>query len=101
MPAEESSLKINLLKVNAMKRYSKRLDVNSVAVDQWENCNPLGKRWKAFEKREQLARERDKFVRHRMKVRPTWRKMFLRYEQSHKALELINYILKRYLRRKK
>ena len=34
----------------------------SVAVDQWENCNPLGKRWKAFEKREQLARERDKFV---------------------------------------
>ena len=94
-------MKINLLKVNAMKRLGKWLDVNSVAVDHWDNCNPLGKRWKAFEKREQLARERDKFVRHRMKIRPTWRMMFLRYEQSSKALDLINYILKRYLRRKK
>ena len=57
--------------------------------------------WAAGADDRAAADARDKFVRTRMKTRPGWRMMFLRYEQSSKALDLINYILKRYLRSKK
>jgi len=94
-------MNIRLLKINAMKRFGKWFVTRSVAVDQWEDCNPLGGRWKAFERRQEKADARDRFVKTRMKTRPGWRMMFLRYEQSSKTLNLINYILKRYFRRKK
>ena len=94
-------MNINLFKINKMKKVGRWLDVNSVAVDLWEQYNPIGKIYLGLEKRQKAADRRDKFVRDRMKTRPSWRMMFLRYEQSSKALDLINYILKRYLRRKK
>jgi len=94
-------MKVNLFKINKMKKVGRWLDVNSVAIDLWEQYNPIGKIYLGLEKRQQAANRRDKFVRDRMKVRPGWKKMYLRYEQSSKALDLINYILKRYLRRKK
>jgi len=94
-------MKVNLFKINKMKKVGRWLDVNSVAIDLWEQYNPIGKIYLGLEKRQRAANRRDKFVRDRMKVRPGWKKMYLRYEQSSKALDLINYILKRYLRRKK
>ena len=94
-------MNINLFKINKMKKVGRWLDVSSVAIDLWEQYNPIGKIYLGLEKRQQTADARDKFVRTRMKTRPGWRMMFLRYEQSSKALDLINYILKRYLRSKK
>ena len=94
-------MKVNLLKINKIKKVGRWLDVNSVAIDLWEQYNPIGKIYLGLEKRQEAANRRDKFVKHRMKIRPGWKNMYLRYEQSSKALELINYILKRYLRRKK
>ena len=93
-------MKTKLLYKNAMKRFSRWLDTNSVATHLWGEYNPIGKIYLGLEKRQQAADERDKFVEDRRKKRPKWKQMYLRYEQSSKALDLINYICKRYSRRK-
>lgn len=93
-------MKTKLLSKNAMKRFSRWLDINRVATHLWDEFNPVGKIYLGLERRQQEAEERDKFVRHRMKIRPNWSSMFLRYEQSFKAENLINYICKRHLRKK-
>ena len=83
-----------------MKRFSHWLDTNSVATHLWSEYNPIGKIYLGLERRQQAAYERDKFVEDRRKKRPGWKSMYLRYEQSCKAENLINYIFKRYLRKK-
>ena len=83
-----------------MKRFSHWLDTNSVATHLWSEYNPIGKIYLGLERRQQAANERDKFVEDRRKKRPGWKSMYLRYEQSCKAENLINYIFKRYLRKK-
>ena len=83
-----------------MKRFSHWLDTNSVATHLWSEYNPIGKIYLGLERRQQAANERDKFVIDRRRKRPGWKSMYLRYEQSSKALDLTNYILKRYLRKK-
>ena len=93
-------MKTKLLYKNAMKRFSRWLDINSVATHLWGEYNPVGKIYLGLERRQEAANERDKFVENRRRKRPGWKSMYLRYEQSSKALELINYILKRYLRKK-
>mgnify|MGYP003645324451 FL=1 len=93
-------MKTKLLYKNAMKRFSRWLDTNSVATHLWSEYNPIGKIYLGLEKRQKAANERDKFVIDRRRKRPNWKQMYLRYEQSSKALDLTNYILKRYLRKK-
>ena len=93
-------MKTKLLYKNAMKRFSRWLDINRVATHLWDEYNPVGKIYLGLERRQQAAEERDKFVNDRSKKRPGWRSMYLRYEQSFKAENLINYICKRYLRKK-
>lgn len=93
-------MKTKLLYKNAMKRFSRWLDINSVATHLWSEYNPIGKIYLGLERRQQAADERDKFVEDRRRKRPKWKQMFLRYEQSSKAENLINYIFKRYLRKK-
>ena len=93
-------MKTKLLYKNAMKRFSHWLDTNSVATHLWSEYNPIGKIYLGMERRQQAANERDKFVIDRRRKRPGWKSMYLRYEQSSKALDLTNYILKRYLRKK-
>jgi len=93
-------MKTKLLYKNAMKRFSHWLDTNSVATHLWSEYNPIGKIYLGLERRQQAANERDKFVIDRRRKRPGWKSMYLRYEQSSKALDLTNYILKRYLRKK-
>ena len=83
-----------------MKRFSRWLDINSVATHLWSEYNPIGKIYLGLERRQQAADERDKFIEDRRRKRPGWRSMYLRYEQSCKAENLINYIYKRYLRKK-
>jgi len=93
-------MKTKLLYKNAMKRFSHWLDTNSVATHLWSEYNPIGKIYLGLERRQKAANERDKFVIDRRRKRPSWKQMYLRYEQSSKALDLTNYILKRYLRKK-
>jgi hypothetical protein len=101
-------MKTKLLYKNAMKRFSRWLDINSVATHLWGEYNPIGKIYLGLERRQQAADERDKFVEDRRRKRPGWKNMYLRYEQSLKAEyeqsckaeNLINYIYKRYLRKK-
>ena len=88
-------MKTKLLYKNAMKRFSRWLDINSVATHLWGEYNPVGKIYLGLERRQEAANERD-----RRRKRPGWKSMYLRYEQSCKAENLINYILKRYLRKK-
>ena len=83
-----------------MKRFSRWLDINSVATHLWGEYNPVGKIYLGLERRQEAANERDRFVENRRRKRPGWRSMYLRYEQSCKAENLINYIYKRYLRKK-
>ena len=83
-----------------MKRFSHWLDINSVATHLWGEYNPVGKIYLGLERRQEAANERDRFVENRRRKRPGWKSMYLRYEQSCKAENLINYILKRYLRKK-
>jgi len=93
-------MKTKLLYKNAMKRFSRWLDINSVATHLWGEYNPFGKIYLGLERRQEAANERDRFVENRRRKRPGWKSMYLRYEQSCKAENLINYILKRYLRKK-
>lgn len=93
-------MKTKLLYKNAMKRFGRWLDINSVATHLWGEYNPIGKIYLGLERRQQAADERDKFVEDRRRKRPRWKNMYLRYEQSLKAEKLINYICKRYLRKK-
>ena len=93
-------MKTKLLYKNAMKRFGRWLDINSVSTHLWGEYNPVGKIYLGLERRQEAANKRDKFVENRRRKRPGWKSMYLRYEQSSKALELINYILKRYLRKK-
>ena len=93
-------MKTKLLYKNAMKRFSRWLDINSVATHLWGEYNPVGKIYLGLERRQEAANERDRFVENRRRKIPGWKSMYLRYEQSCKAENLINYILKRYLRKK-
>ena len=58
-------MKTKLLYKNAMKRFSRWLDINSVATHLWGEYNPIGKIYLGLERRQQAADERDKFVEDR------------------------------------
>ena len=94
-------MKTNLLKINAMKRFSRWLDTNRVATYLWDAYNPTGKIYLGLEKRQKESEERDKFVTKRIKIRPNWTWLFMRQNHYHKAESLLNYISRRYLRSKK
>ena len=49
-------MKVNLLKINKIKKVGRWLDVNSVAIDLWEQYNPIGKIYLGLEKRQQAAK---------------------------------------------
>jgi hypothetical protein len=94
-------MQIKLLKsINNTKRFVKWLDINHVAINLWNEFNPLGTIYKGLEKRDRAARARDKFCRERGKIRPKWRDCFLRQNQFVKANELLNYIRRRNERKK-
>ena len=92
-------MKIRLLKINAMKRFAKWLDINSVHLSLWlaHLNNPFGKIYLGLQKRQKQADERDKFWENRCKIRPNYNDVFVstRIKQSIKATKLLNYIIKR------
>lgn len=94
-------MKTRLLKINAMKKFTRWLDTRRVAPYLWSIYNPLGKIWAGLERRDADASARDVFVNERGKKRNSWKWMFLRHNQGVIGYRLLNYIQKRYERRKK
>ena len=89
-----------LLKINAMKRFTRWLDTNYVHLSLFRVYvhMPLSKTYIGLEKREERARQRDKFWEARCKVRPKFRgDDFVSNRVAHfvKAKDLLNYIIKR------
>jgi len=82
-----------LLKINAMKKFTRWLDINSVAVPLWDLYNPLGKIYKGLERRAQAASARNSFCKSRKRL--GWEQMFFRIEHFSKAQKLLKYIEKR------
>jgi len=89
-----------LLKINAMKQFTKWLDTNYVHLSLFRVYvhMPLSKTYIGLEKREERARQRDKFWKARCKIRPKFRgDSFLPPRVAHfsKAERLLSYIIKR------
>lgn len=89
-----------LLKINAMKRFTRWLDINNVHNSLWDEYNPLGKIYEGLERRAQEANQRDKFCHTRRQQRPTWSDMFSRSSHFNRANKLLTYIQTRYERKK-
>ena len=51
-------MKTKLLYKNAMERFGRWLDINSVATHLWGEYNPVGKIYLGLERRQQAADER-------------------------------------------
>jgi len=92
-------MKTRLLKINAMKRFAKWLDINSVHLSLWlaHLNNPFGKVYLGLEKRQKQANQRDKFWENRCRTRPSYNDPFVppRVAQYSKAQELLAYINER------
>lgn len=92
---------VNMLKsIRAVRKFTKALDINHVALDLLVGTDPLSKRYEGLEKRNKEAYARDKFCRERGKIRPKWKNIFLRTHHFVKANELLNYIRRRNERKK-
>mgnify|MGYP007032698724 CR=1 FL=1 len=83
-----------------MKQFTKWLDTNYVHLSLFSVYvhMPLSKNYIGLEKREERARQRDKFWKARCKIRPKFRgDSFLPPRVVHfsKAEKLLNYIVKR------
>jgi len=89
-----------LLKINAMKRFTRWLDINNVATYFWDIYNPLGKIYAGIERRAKEAHERDIFCEERGKKRQKWSGVYSRLHHYCKAEILLGYIKKRYERKK-
>jgi len=89
-------MKIRLLKINAMKRFVKWLDVNSVHSSLW-SAHIHDDTFFALEKRQKQADDRDKFWFDRCEKRPRYKDPFVppRVAQYSKAQELLAYINER------
>ena len=84
-----------LLKINAMKRFAKWLDINHVHPDMWDEWMYYEKVWNGLERRQQQAYERDRFCRDRK--RPSFKRLaYDRVNQFIQAQELLTKIKKRY-----
>jgi len=93
-----------LLKINAMKRFTRWLDTNYVHLSLFRVYvhMPLSKTYIGLEKREERARQRDKFWKARCKIRPKFsNEPFVSARIAHgvKATDLLGYIIKRASRR--
>lgn len=89
-----------LLKINAMRRFAKWLDINSVHLSLWRIYvhMPLSKTYIGLEKRQQQADERDIFWNNRCKIRPNFKEdVFVspRVAQFSKSQKLLGYIVRR------
>jgi len=89
-----------LLKINAMKQFTKWLDINSVHLSLWRIYvhTPLSKTYIGLEKRDKKAKDRDQFWEARCKIRPKFRgDIFVSSRVAHfvKAKELLSYIVMR------
>jgi len=89
-----------LLKINAMKQFTKWLDTNYVHLSLFRVYvyMPLSKTYIGLEKREERARQRDKFWQARCETRPKFKgDIFVSPRVAHfvKAEKLLKYILKR------
>ena len=89
-----------LLKINAMKQFTKWLDTNYVHLSLFRVYvhMPLSKTYIGLEKREERAGQRDKFWKARCKIRPKFSdEPFVSSRIAHgiKATDLLGYIIKR------
>jgi hypothetical protein len=92
-----------LLKINAMKRFSRWLDQSEVhhsTIDYWASQFCRGKEWENISKRLDSVQERWKFCCERAKKRKKWGSSILRSEQYKLAGRLLTYIKKRNERKK-
>jgi len=87
-------MKINLLKINTMKRFAKWLDTNNVHYTLWDKWMWNDKVFLGLDRRQRQANERDKFCRNRK--RPGFKHLAdNRLEQFSKSDKLLTYIVKR------
>ena len=89
-----------LLKINAMKKFTEWLYTNQVHLSVFRVYvhMPLSKPQIGLEKREERARQRDKFWQARCKVRPKFSNepfVSMRIAHGVKATDLLGYIIKR------
>tara|TARA_R110002049_G_scaffold163486_1_gene329431 strand:+ start:113 stop:466 length:354 start_codon:yes stop_codon:yes gene_type:complete len=97
---QKKIMNTKLLKINAMKQFTKWLDINSVHLSLWRIYvhMPLSKIYIGLEKRDQKAKDRDQFWKARCEIRPKFKgDIFVSPRVAHfvKAEKLLNYILKR------
>jgi hypothetical protein len=88
-------MKINLLKINAMKRFAKWLDIKHVHSSLWGEWFYYDRVFLGLDKREKQANERDNFCRTRCTQRSSWKETYSKLGQSTMSYKLLKYIIKR------
>lgn len=82
-----------LFKIKEMREFCRWLSVKEVPPYEWQVTNPLSKKWERLEKQDKEQSERFQFCIKRK--RGNWDEMFLRINQTAKAYEYLNYLLRR------
>ena len=87
-------MNIRLLKINAMKRFTRWLDINNVHPALWNEWMWNSKTFMGLHRRQEQADERNKFCRNR-KGKSLKGLEYDRFKQGSKANQLLNYITTR------
>lgn len=96
-------MKTRLLKINAMKKFTRWLDQSEVhhsTIDYWASPFCRGKEWENISERLDSVQERWSFCSSRGRKRKHWRSSILRSEQYMIANKLLNFIKHRHERKK-
>ena len=89
-------MKIKLLKINDMKKFTIWLEINHVHLSLWDKWFWNDKVFIGLDKREREATERDKFCRNRKGFEHF---AYNKINLCAKANQLLTYIQKRYTRK--